>query len=250
MDSKENKPDARRPNGHEEQSVSGRSGSPRYNLRTIVFCLIMAVVLMLMVHVWARFELRDAVVKGQVRKVRVLVPLVAGKLGINSTNMYGYGPMQLAAQYGHIDILTLLIAHGGDVNLRRPSSWNSPLIMAASRGHTDCCRLLLDNGADPNEVGYFGGTQHTALQSTSRGGHLEVVDFFLSRGIGPNEKKGSTSALHQACRADHLDVVKKLIAAGADINSTQEWDHNTPLELAMEYDNTEIVEFLSGLPSP
>ncbi len=221
-----------------------RRGSRRRLSSVLVVGLPAALVLLVLLWWGVRSGLRDAAAKGDMTKVRMLLYFPAGPQTINSTNMYGYGPMQLAAQHGHADVLALLIEHGGDVNLRKPSSWNTPLIMAASRGRVDCCRLLLDKGANPNEYGMFGGMRHTALQCAAEAGHLEVVNLFLDRGIGPNEKEGSTSALHRACKANHFDVVERLVAAGADINSRQEWDKYTPLQFAIKYERSEIATLL------
>lgn len=229
----------------DDEAKEPKTGRARWrSLRLIVFVILSAVITLLLVCIATRFMLRDAAANGDIKRIRLLSPFALDKWAINGTNMYGYGPMQLAAQNGHKDVLELLIKHGGDVNLRKPSSWNTPLIMAASRGHVDCCRLLLDKGAKADEYGMFGGTRHTALQSAAGNGHLGVVELFLSRGIGPNEKQGTTSALHRACKEGHLDVVKRLVAAGADLQSTQEWDKNTPLEFALKHSRTEIAEFL------
>jgi ankyrin repeat protein len=213
----------------------------------VIVFLLLLVILLFSGWLGVRSVLRNAAEQGNIGLVRILVKSVAGAWAINSTNMYGYGPMQLAAQNGRADVLSLLIEEGGNVNLRRPSSWNSPLIMAASRGHVDCCKLLLDNGADPNAYGMFGGTRHTALQSAAGGGHVEAVKFFLERGIGPNEKQGSTSALHRACRQNHIEVVKILVAAGADITSRQEWNGNTPYQFAVKYENNDIAAYLEPM---
>jgi ankyrin repeat protein len=223
-----------------------RSSCGRLSGRLFLFLPVL-IVLLFLGWLGVRTVLRRAASQSNVRQVRILLDSAAGPRTINSTNMYGYGPMQLAAQNGHADVLEMLIEGGGDVNLRRPSSWNSPLVMAASRGHVDCCRLLLDKGADPSAYGMFGGTRHTALQSAAKEGHIEVVKLFLGRGIGPNEKQGSTSALHRACRWNHLDVVKELVAAGADITSRQEWRGNTPLQFAVKFENDEIAAYLKPM---
>ena len=228
----------------ESLAISRRCSSCGRISSWLFLCLFVVVVLLFSGWFGVPSMLRNAASQGDIGLVRILLKTVAGPWAINSTNMYGYGPMQLAAQNGHADVLELLIEDGGDVNLRRPSSWNSPLIMAASRGHVDCCRLLLDKGADPNAYGMFGGTRHTALQSSARGGHVEVVKFFLDRGIGPNEKEGSTSALHRACRWNHIDIAKMLVAAGADITSRKEWSGNTPLQFAVKYEHNDIAAYL------
>ncbi|MCU0917678.1 MAG: ankyrin repeat domain-containing protein, partial [Planctomycetes bacterium] len=185
--------------------------------------------------------LREAAATGNLDLLRRILARGASPGAINRTDPYGYGPLQLAAQHGHCEALALLLDHGGDVNLRRGSSCNTPLIMAASYGRADCCRLLLDRGARASDTGYFGGTQHTALQCAAQSGHGEIVRLFLARGIGPNEKEGSESALHRACREDRLDVVKLLLAAGADPLSTQEWYWNTPVQLALKHERHEIA---------
>jgi len=146
--------------------------------------------------------------------------------------------------------LILLLEHGGNVNLREGSSYNTPLIMAASYGHADCCQLLLDRGAEAGACGFFGSKQHTALQCAAQNGHLDVVTLFLERGVGPNEKEGTESALHGACREGHIEVVKMLAAAGADLTSTQEWSRNTPLQLAIKHERYEIAILLRKAIAP
>jgi ankyrin repeat protein len=211
---------------------------------------VLALLLLLWLTVGVGATVRDAAATGDVDQLRRALASGAGRAAINRTDRYGYGPLQLAAKGGHRKALILLLDHGGDVNLRRDSSCNTPLIMAAAYGHEDCCRLLLDRGAKANATGYFGGTQHTALQCAAQGGYLDVVKFFLERGIGPNEKEGSESALHRACREDHPDVVMTLAAAGADLTSMQEWYWNTPLQLAVKHERHEIAAFLRQATAP
>jgi hypothetical protein len=211
---------------------------------------VIALLLVLWLTVGAGASVRDAAATGNLDLLRWALALGASKAVINSTDQYGYGPLQLAAKGGHRDALILLLDHGGNVNLREGSSCNTPLIMAASRGHEDCCRLLLDRGAKAGDCGFFGGTQHTALQCAAQKGYLNVVKLCLERGIGPNEKEGSESALHRACRENHIEVVKTFAAAGADLTSTQEWYWNTPLQLAVKHERHEIAAFLREAAAP
>ncbi len=211
---------------------------------------VIALLIILWLTVGAGAFVRDAAATGNVDLLRRVLALGAGQAAINSTDRYGYGALQLAAKGGHRDALILLLEHGGNVNLRKGSSYNTPLIMAASYGHADCCRLLLDRGTEAGACGFFGSKQHTALQCAAQCGYLDVVKLFLERGIGPNEKEGTESALHGACRGNHIEVVKMLAAAGADLTSTQEWDRNTPLQLAIKHERHEIAAFLRQATGP
>ncbi|CAG1959392.1 unnamed protein product, partial [Fusarium graminearum] len=61
-----------------------------------------------------------------------------------------------------------------------------------------------------------------ALQLAARGGYIEVVEKLLAAGADAN-----AAALQVAARGGHIKVVKKLLAAGADANaaaaSEYEW---------------------------
>lgn len=54
-------------------------------------------------------------------------------------------PLNLAVENGHVDVATLLIRAGADVNAR--GEWYSPLHSAVLYGHDDVVVLLLENGA-------------------------------------------------------------------------------------------------------
>ena len=141
-------------------------------------------------------------------------------------------------------MVNYLIDKGANVNARSDSG-NTPLILAASSGSVECCELLMKKGALKNATGLFGSTRHTALQWAARAGQLEVVQFFLENGIGPDEKEGTMTALLHACEHGHLDVVKVLLNAGANIRSpVADRREKTILELAQKSGNEELVNLL------
>ena len=52
------------------------------------------------------------------------------------------------------------------------------------------------------------------------------------------------TALHGACMFNQLDVVKALLASGADVHVEQKSDGATPLHFAAEHGNSEVVAYL------
>lgn len=76
-------------------------------------------------------------------------------------------------------------------------------------------------------------------------GDLEQVERCLTEGVDVNTTDDEGySALHAAAENDHLDIVKLLVAQGADIRFKSEY---TALELAEMAENSEIVTYLKSL---
>lgn len=62
-----------------------------------------------------------------------------------------YMPIHLAAEYGSIEMIDYLLAHGAEVNcLFDEYAWHTPLILAAMQDRPDVVLHLLEKGADPN----------------------------------------------------------------------------------------------------
>ena len=93
----------------------------------------------------------------------------------------------------------------------------SLLGFAALGGSVDAVRLLLDRGADPDDG---------SLRAAAGAGHGEVVSLLLGAGARIDGRDADTgrTALHAAVAAGpdggRLDVVRRLLAAGADVEVT------------------------------
>ncbi len=107
----------------------------------------------------------------------------------------------------------------------------TPLVFAAREGDIEIARLLLDAGADVNQTTEFG---FTPLLTATQNRHYRLGNFLLERGADPNiENKGGWTPLYIATDnrnieggdyptrkpdMDHLEFIKLLLAAGADVN--------------------------------
>ena len=77
-----------------------------------------------------------------------------------------------ASEYGHLDVVRLLIKNGADVSARD----NFALRSASYNGNLEVVRLLIDIGADVSALDNY------ALKWASYYGHLEVVKLLIENG--------------------------------------------------------------------
>lgn len=79
--------------------------------------------------------------------------------------------------------------------------------------------------------------------AASRGDIAKVRALIKSNPAGISAREGGTTALHEATRAGHLEIVKLLVANGAHVNAT-DFSGLTPLKLALGRRQSNIAEFL------
>jgi ankyrin repeat protein len=153
----------------------------------------------------------------------------------------------------------LLVRHGADVNatVNHPTapSAETPLHWAASCDDVPLIDALLDAGADIEAPGaiFTGGTPmsdavvfaqwNAARRLLERGAK---TTFWQSAALGliDRVRDDITNAFWNACRGGHLDVARLLLAAGADPNRIGPDGEKTPLQVAEESGNRDLVEWL------
>ena len=93
----------------------------------------------------------------------------------------------------------------------------------------------------------FDGEQRTALRAASWAGHLDCVKHLLEAGADINhvDSEGRT-ALIAACYMGHLACVRELIIWGADIE-VQDQDGRTALSVAVTCDNEAAAKLVTLL---
>jgi CDK inhibitor PHO81 len=159
-----------------------------------------------------------AIISGKTNCVLKLLEFHASVDALNDSSI----PLNLACQYGHVDIVRALLPHhpkianngeglfplhlaaragtresiallmqydrGGLDVQERFSLW-TPLFFAASEGHEDCVRELLEAGASLNTLD---DTGHTAMYWAAWAGHLGCMNLLFEAGAQPDQKTRSS----------------------------------------------------------
>ncbi|PCJ24229.1 MAG: hypothetical protein COA96_10105 [SAR86 cluster bacterium] len=159
----------------------------------------------------------------------------------------GYTAFLFAAQQGNVEIASLLLSAGADVNEKAPDG-TSALLIAAHSGNSELAQFLLEEGADPNlmEAGY------SALHITIPHKDLALVESLLAHGANVNEvvisptpaRRSSrdfaireqivgTTPFWIAAQYRQTEILQALVAAGADLSFTTD-SQDTSLMLAID----------------
>ncbi len=141
-----------------------------------------------------------------------------------------------AAAENNAAAIERLLAAGADRDATSAGSEFTALKFAVRGGAIDATRALLEAGADANET-MLDGTSMLVLAVTNA--HYELASVLLDYGADPNAADQGWTALHQIAwsrrwnmgfnlpgpaktgNLDSLDLVRQLVAHGADINARQ-----------------------------
>jgi ankyrin repeat protein len=176
--------------------------------------------------------------------------LLAHGASVNARDTRGQTALMWAGARNNANAVRLLVEAGADLKVRTnnpakgraaemtvflapPPTGFTALLFAVRAGSIDATRALLDAGADVDDTLSDG---QSALVVAAANAHWELADVLLDRGADPNAARAGWNALHQAVRSrrpnlgytpgpvatgnvDSIDVVKKMIARGVDVNA-------------------------------
>jgi ankyrin repeat protein len=125
-----------------------------------------------------------------------------------------HAPVVQAARQGQVALLAQLLARS-----RQPGHsgvFTLALAEAASAGEAAAVEQLLAHGALPDAAGPVEPEQPLPLWEAARQGHLDIVERLLRAGAQVNARTQLGCALPAAAEAGHLAIVERLLSAGAD----------------------------------
>jgi ankyrin repeat protein len=212
--------------------------------------------------------------------------LLAKGAVVDAKEVRGQTAIVWAAAEGNVEAARELIKAGANFKIRLNSGM-TPLLLAAREGKLEMVRLLLKAGADVNDTlqlppgGRPGGPKpgragQSALHIAAENAHYELASFLLDSGADPNAGGPGYTVLHAipstrkpsggdndpapdgSGNMTSLDLIKKLVAKGANINARMTKKINfgltdlkdigaTPFCLAALTADAELMRFFASL---
>jgi ankyrin repeat protein len=165
----------------------------------------------------------------------VVAGLVEMGAKVDGASKGGFTPLVFAITKNDLPSIKTLLKAGANPNLALPSG-GKPLMVAMQYRYTDAALTLIEGGADINIKDRAG---NTTLHLAAQQGDLKLVNELLSKKVDPNVRTprsaapvnargggggfgrggggtGDQTPLMLATKGDHEDVMRALVAAGAD----------------------------------
>jgi ankyrin repeat protein len=140
---------------------------------------------------------------------------------VDAADEFGDTALMQAAERGAAGCVRLLLAAGGD--LHRQDHVHEQAVNKAAT--PEVLRLLVGAGAD---IDFIGGQGDTILHSAAGHGDVPLAACALELGAKPQLESATIQPLHTAVQGDQVEIVRMLLAAGADPN-VRDVDEWTPL---------------------
>ncbi|XP_033118085.1 transient receptor potential cation channel subfamily A member 1 homolog isoform X1 [Anneissia japonica] len=190
---------------------------------------------------------------------------------LEDSDRYDNGPLHIAAKFGYLQIVKLLIENGADIDAKNEEEQtpahlaalygkyrtvkelvnhdptvvddedeysNTPLHLASQEGHFKVVQVLIAAGA---EITARNQNQWTPLDCAASNGWRKTAEVLLEADcpVDPIDK-AKTTPLHLACKNGHLEVVKLLLEWKASL-SLKDIDNKNCLDLAIENSKKDVA---------
>ncbi|BAK34098.1 hypothetical protein MLP_10840 [Microlunatus phosphovorus NM-1] len=170
---------------------------------------------------------------------------IAAKADLEARDDRRRTPLVVATKARQTKVAVLLLEAGADPDAKDDLQ-DSAFLYAGAEGYNEILRATLRHGANVKSTNRFGGT---ALIPASEHGHTETVRILINAGVPVDHVNDlNWTAMLEAIvlgngSADHVDVVRQLIGAGAD-TSIRDGDGRTPRALAAARGYDQIVALI------
>jgi len=159
----------------------------------------------------------------------------------NAASADGATALMTAAVSGSADTVTLLLTRGARVNAREAAHEQTALMFAAAENRAAVITALAALGADLEAATKVVPLEEEKLDDN---GNPLPKSEASSTVTGGNKVMGGMTALLFAAREGHLDAVRALVAAGAEVNRLSAGDHSSPLVIAVSNGHYQVGQFL------
>jgi ankyrin repeat protein len=185
----------------------------------------------------------------------------------NGPTANGTTPLMLAAAAAKAEAVRMLIGKGANVNAKENARAETALTFAAAYGRADVVRELTAHGAETMtttkvvDLAVFAKEEQERLAAERGGNNGRGGPAQGGRGGAPQGPQiggvtrqfnytelvgywGGLAPMHLAARQGHIETVKALVEAGADVNQRGAGDKITPMLIATINGHYDLAKFL------
>jgi ankyrin repeat protein len=183
-----------------------------------------------------------ATANGDAAMIRLLLDAGADA---NAPDLANETPLMSAVRSGSVDAVQVLLERGATLDARDRTTQQTPLMLAIRENEPAVAQLLVARGADVNARTRVGNAPNWVLPNSVPGfGHGVGI---VRGGLPPRGSRGPTpggmTPLLYAARDGRLDLVRDLLAAGAEIDAV-EANGITPLLIAITNNHPDVARLL------
>ncbi|XP_068524951.1 ankyrin repeat and sterile alpha motif domain-containing protein 1B isoform X5 [Anas acuta] len=174
------------------------------------------------------FPIHLAAWRGDVDIVKILIHHGPSHSRVNEQNNENETALHCAAQYGHSEVVAVLLEELTDPTIRN-NKLETPLDLAALYGRLRVVKMIIK--AYPNLMN-CNTRKHTPLHLAARNGHKAVVQVLLEAGMDVSCQTEKGSALHEAALFGKVEVVRILLETEYMETGNASVSEERPLECA------------------
>ncbi|XP_070582296.1 uncharacterized protein [Ptychodera flava] len=169
--------------------------------------------------------------------LRVLENEKPKKLKFTPKNLY------LSSNDGDLEKVLFMLADGYDPNCKFANTQgNTALHGAAAKGHVEILSVLIQAGGNIDAINDNG---QTPLMESTGNNQIECIKYLIKAGANVSaQEDDGMSCLHLAAKLGHLEVIKVLLSTHRIEVNIQDEGGWSPLIWAAEHKQKEIVQYL------
>lgn len=176
------------------------------------------------------------------KKVKYLIYLGAD---VNAKNFQGMTALMSAVFKNDLDMVSLLIENGADVNVKGTSSdeYKTPLMVAVMKENLEIARLLVENGANVDE---YDGVRERALEIAVGRDNFEIAKLLIDNGSDVN--KGGFCGMRVLQKVKSVKLAQMLIEKGAELDARDYFGKTAIMSLAeVALPRIDVIKYLLEL---
>lgn len=159
-------------------------------------------------------------------------------------------PLHGSSFYGSLDTARLLIERGANV-LSIDETESIPFALACRNSHFKILEMFYDvfkqHEHSEEIVRAVDTERNTLLHLAVAAACVPLVDLLLSKQADPTAKRDDgQTPIHVCAKSDSVEILKKLIQAGGDINDVDK-ESETILHKAAAHNKENVLEYILSL---